>query len=300
MASPIGFIGLGILGLPMAERLSEQGVPLVVWNRTPAKAEALLSRGAQRAGSPWEVAEACEVVLTVVADPAALREVALPPRGLSAGLRPAGVHLDMSTVDPATTRELAAHHASRGRQFVHAPVLGNRRHAAAGELLIFAGGAPAALRKCQAVFDALGRKTWTWDQPERATCVKLACNLLLGGMVELLAESFLLASRAGADPRTLLEIIGGSALAAPMFHSKGQTMAAGDFAPSFYLRHMVKDLDCAARAAEELGAALPAARALRDTFAAAARAGFADRDYSAVLAWLEREAGLPRAAPAPG
>jgi len=282
-----GFIGLGIIGLPMAQRLLEQGLPVVVWNRTAAKADALASKGVARAASPRELAGRCDVVVTMVSDDAALREVAFGAEGIGVGISSGKVHLDMSTVHPGTTEELTARYAGVGAHFVHAPVLGNHRAAATGELLIFAGGAPAALEKCRPVFTALGKKVWTWDQPQKATCVKLSCNLLLGGMVELLAESLLLVSKAGVAPQSLLEIVGMSALAAPMYQSKGRMMTKRDFTPSFYLRHMLKDLRCAAGAGEHVGASLPATQAVRDAFARAEANGLAERDYSAIYEWLE-------------
>ena len=296
MSPSYGFIGLGIIGLPMAQRLLDCGLSLAVWNRTPEKAAPLLARGTVWTASPRELARWCDVVVTMVSDDAALEDVALGAEGIAAALAPGKVHLDMSTVQPATTLRLADEYASRGAHFVHAPVLGNHLAAAAGQLLIFAGGAAAALEKCQPVFAALGKKTWTWEQPEKATCVKLACNLLLGGMMELLAESVLLVTRAGVDPRALVEIVGMSALAAPMYQRKGQTLVERNFTPSFYLRHMLKDMRCATDAGHLVGAHLPAAAAVRDVYAEAARSGLADADYSSVLTWLEKAGGqeVPR------
>lgn len=297
MQPRIGFIGLGLIGLPMAERLLEQGLPVAAWNRTPEKAEQLGEKGAAIAQTPRELAAGCDIVITMVSDGAALRDVVERQDGVAAGFAPgkeakislvnAKIHLDMSTIDVGTSAEMAALYASRGAHFVHAPVLGNKRHAAAGELLIFAGGPAAAIGRCQPVFQALGKKTWTWAQPQQATCIKLACNLLLGGMIELLSESLALVSKAGADPRTLIEILGMSALGAPMFQAKGSLMAERNFATSFYLRHMLKDMRLAAEAGTQLGQDLPATRAIRDVYGGAAAAGFADRDYSSVLEWIE-------------
>lgn len=287
MQPRIGFIGLGIIGLPMAERLLGQGLPVAAWNRTLEKAKQLAAKGAAVAHTPRDLAAGCDILITMVSDGAALRDVVQRPDGVAAGFTSGKIHLDMSTIDVGTSSEMAVFHASRGAHFVHAPVLGNKRHAAAGELLIFAGGPAAAVEKCQPVFKALGKKTWTWDQPQQATCMKLACNLLLGGMIELLSESLALVSKAGADPRTLIEILGMSALGAPMFQAKGSLMAERNFATSFYLRHMLKDLGLAADAGTQLGQDLPATRAIRDIYGAAANAGYADRDYSSVLEWIE-------------
>ncbi len=296
MKPTVGFIGLGIIGLPMAERLLEHGLPLVVWNRTAEKADALVRRGAARAASPRELATRADVVITMVTDGWALESVALGPEGIAANLAAGKVHCDMSTIDPGTSRRLAAHYASCGAHFVHAPVLGNKRAAAAGALLIFAGGSAEAARKCEPIFAALGKKIWHWERPETATCVKLACNLLLGGMMELLAESLVFAAKAGVEPRAMLEIFGSSALAAPMYQAKGETIAQRNFTPSFYLHNMLKDLNLALEAAAELNAELPATRAICGAFAAAAEAGLAEQDYSAVAQWLEQKAATHVAA----
>ena len=293
MKPRVGFIGLGVIGAPMAGRLLEQGFPLLVWNRTPSRADSLVARGAHRAATPRELASAADLVITMVTDGAALREVVERADGLAAGLAAGKVHCDMSTIDPATARNLTDFYAARNAHFLHAPVLGNWRAAQEGRLLNFAGGADRAVEQCQPVFDALGKKVWRWSRPEQATCVKLACNLLLGGLMELLAESLLLASRAGIPPRTMLEIFAESALHSPMVQSKGETIAHRKFTPpSFYLRHMRKDLDLALAAAQELGAHTPATRAVRDAFAAAEHQR-AELDYSAVFEWLEEQSPAP-------
>jgi 3-hydroxyisobutyrate dehydrogenase-like beta-hydroxyacid dehydrogenase len=287
MPPQIGFIGLGTIGLPMAERLLAQGLPLTVWNRTPERTRELAAKGASVANTPRELADRCDMVITMVSDGAALREVAQRADGIAAGLAAGKTHLDMSTIDVGTSAEMAAFYVGRKAHFVHAPVLGNKRHAAAGELLIFAGGPAAAVEKCRPIFKALGKRTWTWERPQQATCTKLACNLLLGGMIELLSESLALVSNAGNDPRTLIEILGMSALGAPMFQAKGSLMADHNFATSFYLRHMLKDLRLAAEAGAGFGLVLPATHAIGDVYGAAAEAGYADADYSSVMKWIE-------------
>jgi 3-hydroxyisobutyrate dehydrogenase-like beta-hydroxyacid dehydrogenase len=287
MSVTVGFIGLGVLGLPMAERLLARGLPLVVWNRTAEKAAGLAARGAARAATPRELAAQCDVVVTTVTDGAALEDVALGADGVAAGLAAGRAHCDMSTVDPGTSARLAAHYAAQGRHFVHAPVFGSKRAAATGTLLIFAGGPADARALCRPVFEALGEKRWEWDDPRRATCTKLAVNLLLGGMMAVFCESLVFAGRAGVDVRTMLSILGASALGAPMYQAKGATIAARNFAPNFYLRNMRKDLDLILAAASALGAPTPATRAVRDAFAAAAAGPRSGQDYSAIFEWLE-------------
>ena len=297
MKPTVGFIGLGVIGLPMAERLLERGLPLVVWNRTAEKAAALVRRGAASAASLRELATHADIVITMVTDGPALESVTLGPDGVAAALARDKVHCDMSTIDPETSGRLAAQYAARGAHFVHAPVLGNKRAAASGTLLIFAGGPRQGIQACELVFAALGKKTWHWDEASKATCVKLACNLLLGGMMELLSESLLLAAHAGVAPATMLEVFGASALAAPMYQTKGETLIRRDFTPNFYLRNMFKDLGLVLDASKQLGLELPATRAVHSAYRAAAETGFGEKDYSAVVEWLEHASTARGAAP---
>ncbi len=287
----IAFLGLGVIGAPMAERLLEAGHRLIVWNRTAAKARPLVDRGARQAASPRAAAEAAEVVVTMLTDGAAVLDLAGRPDGLLAGLIPGKVHCDMSTIDLASSRRLAELYRPHSIDFVHAPVLGNRHAAREGKLLVFAGGPARARERAKPVFDALAGRVWSWDRPEQGTAMKLAANLLLGGMMEIFAETLVFAAAAGLDPRALLEVIADSSLAAPMFQSKGRMILDPGAAPNFYLRNMRKDLDLILASAGELRVPLPSAAAMREVFAAAEpEAG--GRDYSAVVRWLERQAGV--------
>jgi 3-hydroxyisobutyrate dehydrogenase-like beta-hydroxyacid dehydrogenase len=296
MESTVGFIGLGVIGLPMAERLQQQGLSLVVWNRTAQKTAGLVERGAKRAGTPQELARSSDIVITMVTDGPAVEALALGSGGLAAALTPGKVHCDMSTIDPGTSRRLAASYASRSVNFLHAPVLGSKRAAATGKLLIFAGGPREAFEKCKPVFEALGQKSWHWEEAPTASSMKLASNLLLAGMMEVFGESLVLATKAGIRPLTMLEVIGASALAAPMFQTKGEAVARGDFTPNFYLRNMLKDLNLVLDTSDQWGVELPATRAVRGAFAAAADQGLAELDYSAVVEWLEQRGATRTAA----
>jgi 3-hydroxyisobutyrate dehydrogenase-like beta-hydroxyacid dehydrogenase len=296
MNPTVGFIGLGVIGMPMAARLVEQGLPLVVWNRTAEKTDTLVRRGATPAATPAELARRAEIVVTMVTDGPALEGITLGAEGLAVALAPGNVHCDMSTIDPDTSRRLATHYAARGVHFLHAPVLGSKRAAETGALMIFAGGPRAGFEKCAPVFAALGQKSWHWDEAPTATCVKLACNLLLAGMMEVFAESLVFAAKAGVAPGTMLEIIGGSALGSTMYKTKGEAIAQRNFTPNFYLRNMLKDLNLVLETSKQLGVELPGTRAVRTAYAAAAEQGLAEQDYSAVFRWLEQQAAACAAA----
>ena len=286
----IAFLGLGVIGRPMAERLLESGHEVVVWNRTAEKAQPLVERGARPAATPRAAAEAAEIVVTMLTDGPAVLETAERPDGLLAGLGPGKVHCDMSTIDIASSRRLAELYRSRSIGFVRAPVLGNRHAAREGRLLIFAGGPAEALDRAEPVFAALGARVWRWEGAEQATAMKLASNLLLAGMMEMFAETLVFAASAGIEPRTVMEVIGASALAAPMYQSKGRMILEGG-TPNFYVRNMRKDLDLILASGRELHAPLPGTQAVQAAFAAA-ETGRADRDYSAVVEWLEEQAGI--------
>lgn len=284
----IAFLGLGVIGGPMAERLLEDGHDLTVWNRTAAKALPLVEQGARQAATPREATEMAEIVVTMLTDAPAVLEVAQRPDGLLAGMKPGQVLCDMSTIDVAGARQVAELFRSRSIGFVRAPVLGNRHAARAGQLLVFAGGPADALARSEPVFASLAKKTWRWEHAEPATAIKLALNLLLAGMMEVFSESLVFAAGAGVDPRTLLDVIAESALAAPMYQSKGRTILDGAGTPNFTLQNMHKDLRLILASAGQMGAPLPVGAAIESAFSEAEYAwgGF---DYSAIVQWLEAQ-----------
>lgn len=286
----IAFLGLGVIGRPMAERLLESGHEVIVWNRTAEKARPVVERGARPAVTPRAAAEAADVMVTMLTDGPAVLETVERADGLLAGLAPGKVHCDMSTIDIASSRRLAELYRSCSIEFVRAPVLGNRHAAREGRLLIFAGGSAEAIALAEPVFASLGGRVWRWDRAEQATAMKLASNLLLGGMMEIFAETLVFAATAGIAPRTVLDVIGASALSAPMYQSKARMILEGG-TPNFYVRNMCKDLDLILASGRDLNAPLPGTQAVHATFAAA-EAGRADRDYSAVIEWLEEQAGV--------
>ncbi len=287
----VGIAGLGTMGTPMAERLLEAEFPLYVWNRTAAKADELVIQGARRVATPRALAEGAEIVITMLTDGPAIEEVTFGEQGIEAGMSPGKVHCEMSTTGTRTPKHLREHYQPKGVHYLHAPVLGNRRNAAAGALLIFAGGAPEGFEKCKPVFSVLGQRTWHWPEPEKATCAKLACNLLLGGMMEQLCESLVFAAKMGIEPKVMLEILGSSAMAAPMFTAKGASITARDFTPSFKMRHMRKDIDLIINVARKFGVALPGVSAIKSVYATAVARELTDLDYSAIVQVLEENSG---------
>ncbi|MGB2869763.1 MAG: NAD(P)-dependent oxidoreductase, partial [Bacteroidota bacterium] len=173
MKSELGFIGLGLMGAPMAARLLKAGYPLYVHNRTKEKAKPLLGLGAKWCDSPKNVAERSEIVFTMVSDPAALQSVTLGERGTIAGIREKSIHIDTSTVSPKITGQLEQEYRQKGAHFLHSPVLGSIPQATDGTLLLFVGGLRAAFERSEPVLKKFGSKIWHFESVQQATHTKL-------------------------------------------------------------------------------------------------------------------------------
>lgn len=240
----VGFIGLGLLGLPMARRLAREGFPLRVYNRTAAKAAPLEALGATRVGSPAEVAEGSDLVVTVVADDRALREVTAGENGILGHLPEGGVHLSASTISPETARELAASHAARGELYLATPVFGRGESAEAGALRICIAGAAAAKERARPVLEALGNAVFDFgDDPPAANVVKLAGNFLIAGAIEAMAEAYTLAEKNGVARRAVHDLFSQTLFACPIYQNYGRMIAQHDYEPpGFFLPLGLKDV----------------------------------------------------------
>lgn len=291
MQQKLGFVGLGMMGLPMAKRLLEHWPQLSVNNRTKQKAEGLIAKGARWCENPSAVAAQSDIVFSMLSNPDALREVALGSAGILSALKQGGVHIDSSTVSPSLTRELAQRYNDRGCFFLHAPVLGSVPQATDGTLLMFVGGDDRAYHYAQPVLRLLAREIWKFEHAEQATHLKLLCNLFIAGMITTLGQALIFARKANVDQRVLLDVIGQSQLNSPMYQTKGASILEGNFTPRFYLEHMFKDINLMLDAAAVLGAPLPAIQVAQQLFAEALRAGFGQEDYSAVAKVLEIRRG---------
>jgi 3-hydroxyisobutyrate dehydrogenase-like beta-hydroxyacid dehydrogenase len=292
MKSSVGFIGLGMMGTPMAARLQKAGFPLAVHNRTKKKASSLIKEGATWCESPKEVAEKSEIVFSMLSNSEALSECALGSNGVLRGARKGSVHVDMSTVSPAITKELGQRYRDAGCFFLHSPVLGSVPQATDGSLLLFVGGNEAGFLRAEPALKTLGGRIWRFDQPEQASHMKLLCNMFIAGMGTTLAQALVFAEKADVNPHILLDVLNQSALNAPMYQTKGKSMLDRNFAPRFFVEHMLKDLNLMLQAGKELNVALPSTEVAQRLFSEAAEAGFSKEDYSAVIKVLERRAGI--------
>jgi 3-hydroxyisobutyrate dehydrogenase-like beta-hydroxyacid dehydrogenase len=273
----------------MALRLLGKGFPLRVYNRTREKAKELLEKGAQWNESPRQLTEESEVVISMVADSRALESITTGNKGtLEAAV--GKVHIDMSTVSPMTTKKLQQAYWEKRAAFLHAPVLGSVPQATDGSLLVFVGGDPDNARRCESIFNSLGRHVWYFDDVTKATHLKLICNLFIASMMTALSEGLVLGQKVGLPSGTILEVLKESSLAAPMYQTKGEAVRRRDFTARFMVEHMEKDVNLILDAARAAGVSLYGVDAVRQLYSEATSLGFSREDYSAVIKVLERSA----------
>lgn len=274
----VAFIGVGAMGGRMARRLLDAGHELTVWNRTSSKATPLVDAGAARAPTPAEAARGAEVVITMVADRAALQAVSERPEGIAAHARTV---VEMSTVGPAAVSGLRALLAP-GADLLDAPVLGSLSEAEAGTLQIFVGGDEALFERIRPLLAELGSPVHVGPLGTGAAA-KLVANLTLLGTLGLLGEALALADGLGLSREATWEVLAGTPLAG-QGERRRPAVESGDYPLRFALALARKDADLVAETAAAAGMDLPLANGARDWFADAEAAGWGERDYSAVLA----------------
>jgi 3-hydroxyisobutyrate dehydrogenase/2-hydroxy-3-oxopropionate reductase len=283
----VAVIGLGAMGGRIARRFLAAGHDVVVWNRSPARADELVELGASAAATPAEAAGRSEAVATMLSDPAALAEVSEGPAGVAAGAGASTTILEMSTVGPAAVTRLAAE-LGPGTGLLDAPVLGSLTEAEAGSLRIFVGGADELVERWTPLLSALGSPRHVGPLGAGAAA-KLVANTTLFGTLGLLGEALALADGLGLTRAAAFDVLAGTPLAAQA-ERRRPAIESGEFPARFSLALARKDADLIAAAAEDAGVDLRLAEAARGWLADAEAAGLGERDYSALLEWiLERD-----------
>jgi 3-hydroxyisobutyrate dehydrogenase-like beta-hydroxyacid dehydrogenase len=278
-----GFIGLGLMGGPMSANVARAGFPLVVWNRTSAKAEPLRALGATVAGSAAEVARACEVLITMLSDDAALEDLLFGSGGVANALAAGSVVVDMSTTSPQCMERIAAQLADLGVQLVDSPVFGSTEPAVSGDLWAVVGAEPDDLARVRPQLDAMCGTVFEMGAVGAGSLMKVSGNLVVTGMIALLAESLTLGGRGGLDPRAMLDVLDAIDFTSPLWKGKGALVVDEDYAPRFPLRHALKDVRLARSVAAASGLDLRVVAGAEEDYASAARAGHADDDVMAVV-----------------
>lgn len=288
----VGVAGLGRMGHPIADNLLAAGFPIVVWNRSEEKAADLLTRGASWAATPRNLANSAEIVLTSLADPAAVETVYFGDDGLLDRIPTGVVLVDLSTGSPALSRRIAAAAAERGAAFLDAPVAGSVRAATEGQLGIMAGGDRDAFDRCQEIFATIGKAAFYLGESGNGATMKLVSNAILATMVQALAEGVALGTKAGLAPEDIFAVIGASSAAAPIVSAKAVTISERKYLPAaFTLALMQKDLWLALSLANDLAVPMPATAIAHDMVLAANATGKSALDFSAVALLMEELAG---------
>ena len=288
----LGFIGLGIMGRPMARNLLSAGYQLTVWNRSRPGIEALVEAGAAEADSPRAVAERSDIVITIVGDSPDVEAVALGERGILAGAHDGLVHIDMTTMSPAVTRTIGERYAAAGIEMLDAPVSGGEQGATGGTLSIMAGGREEVFARCRPVFEALGR-TIVYCGPSGSGQVVKLCNQVVVGLNNLaMSEALVLAAKAGVAPATMIEAVRSGAGASWALQNLAPRILAGDFSPGFKIAHQQKDLRLALELAAQGSTPLPGTALVHQLFAALEAEGRGEDGTQALVKALEKLANV--------
>jgi 3-hydroxyisobutyrate dehydrogenase-like beta-hydroxyacid dehydrogenase len=290
----IAWIGLGKMGLPMAHRLADAGYPLTVHNRSMDKCAALTAKGATAAASPGEAAAAGQIVISMVADDAALEAVALGGSGVFANAAEGTVFIDMSTVSPAISERLAGAAKETGVGYLRAPVNGSVVQAAAGGLVILASGPEAAFETAKPLFEIMGGKIFYIGADEQARYLKLSINIMIGITASMMAEALAFGEAGGLDWAQMVDIIASSAAGAPVINYKTETLKNRDFRPAFTARQMAKDFDLALASAADANVPLPVTALVRQQWNAMIGTGRGEADFFGYVELLEDLAGIKR------
>lgn len=280
----MGLVGLGNMGTAVAERVIGAGYPLLVYNRTAEKADPLITAGAAVAESPAELAERVDVVLTSLANDEAFEAVASE---VVSGARPGSVLVDLSTVSPAVSARIAAQADAASVQFLRAPVSGNPTVVRAGNLMFIVSGRRETLERVEPLLRSIGPTLHHVGDAEQARIVKLAVNLMVAGLAQLMSEALVLGEAAGVSREDLLEVMGSSAAGAPFVKYKTEALLRNDFSATFTTTLMEKDIDLVLAAAEDVDVELPIANEMKTLLRSAVEAGYAHDDFIALFVHLQ-------------
>jgi len=283
----VAFLGLGIMGRPMAANLVKAGHEVAVWNRTPKQVE-----GARTAESPADAATGAEVVWMCVSDTKAVETVLFGPQGVETSIGGGSVVVDSSTISPSAELQFAERLRAKGVDYADAPVTGSKVAAEAGSLIFMVGGAESVLAKIDPLFKAMGKQVFRMGETSKGQAAKLVMNLQIALIFEGFAEALTLATKLGVKVDALLPLIQASMVRSGVVEYKAPFIMKRDFTPNFPLRLMLKDIHLALAAAKEARVKLPALETVEEVYEMAAEEGHQDLDYAATLTLLEKWAGV--------
>jgi 3-hydroxyisobutyrate dehydrogenase len=287
----IGFIGLGLMGSGMSMNLVKAGFPVTVWNRTTSKMEPLLEAGAKGAGSPKEVAENSDIVVSIVTDSQDVEEVILGPEGAIHGARSGAVVIDMSTISPSVTRRMAEELGKKGVGMLDAPVSGGAIGARDGTLSIMVGGEDETFQECLPIFEAMGRTVTHVGGNGMGQTVKLVNQILVGTTMLGVAEALMFAKKSGVDLEKCHAAVSGGAAGSWQLTNNGARLLKGDHEPGFKVKDYLKDLRLIMEAAADANMPLVGTSVVHQMFRSLEAEGLTQKGTQAVILAVEKLAG---------
>src|SRR6266403_2285594 len=286
----VAFLGMGIMGRPMAANLVKAGHEVSIWNRTSGKDKDI--DGARTASSPADAARGVEVVWMCVSDTKAVENVLFGPSGVEEALAEGMIITDSSTISPAATLRFAERVKARGVHYVDAPITGSKIAAESGNLIFMTGGDESILASLAPLFQAMGKQVFHMGDTSKGQATKLAMNLQIALIYEGFAEALTLATKLGVDINRLMPLVQASMVRSGVVDYKAPFVMKRDFSPNFPLRLMLKDIHLTLEAAKEARVRLPGLEAVEEVYDLAAEEGHQDLDYAATLTLLEKWAGI--------
>ncbi|WCJ39502.1 glyoxylate reductase 2 [Euphorbia peplus] len=283
----VGFLGMGIMGSPMAQNLIKAGCDVTVWNRTKSKCDPLISLGAKYKPTPEEVAAACDVTFAMLADPESAVEVACGKNGVATGMSSGKGYVDVSTVDGGSSKLIGERIKSSGALFLEAPVSGSKKPAEDGQLIFLTAGDKSLYEIAAPFLDIMGKSRFYLGEVGNGAAMKLVVNMVMGSMMASFSEGLLLSEKVGLDPNVLVEVVSQGAISAPMYSMKGPSMIKSQYPTAFPLKHQQKDLRLALGLAESVSQPTPIAAATNELYKVAKSHGLSDSDFSAVIEALK-------------
>jgi 2-hydroxy-3-oxopropionate reductase len=292
MQTRVGFIGLGIMGKPMAKNLLLGGFPLVVHNRSRGAVDELVKTGATAAGSPREIAAQVDVVITMLPNSPDVELVALGPNGLKEGARAGQLFIDMSTINPIVAQNIGKEFRAAGVAMVDAPVSGGEKGAIDAALSIMAGGEPQDFERALPLFQVLGKTITHMGPLGSGGFTKLANQIIVAINLTAIGEALVFGAKAGVEPQKMVRALSGGLAGSKCLDQKSDKILTGDFAPGFKIDLHAKDLALIHEAARSVGAPIPTAALVEQLFAALRVKGRGNLDHSGVVTLFEDLAGM--------
>ncbi len=292
MEKRIGFIGLGIMGMPMARNLIKAGFEVVVYNRTTSKAEQMVSEGAKKAGSPKELAREAPVVITIVSDTPDVESVILGENGVIEGIKPDSVVIDMSTISSKATQRIAARLVEKGVHMLDAPVSGGEQGAINGTLSIMVGGDAKIFKRCQPILKAMGKSIVHVGSNSMGQTVKLMNQILVAGTLNAVVEALIFAQKSGVDLEKAIDAVKSGAAGSWQLANLAPRIIRRDFQPGFMIDLMQKDLNLVMRATEAIKTPLPVTSLIHQMYYSLQSAGEGKSGTQALIKAMERITGV--------